>query len=91
MPEYSSLSIVRARNSGNDGEHDEYRRQDRDRYADNARNKTGDCLGAAGVASRLRVDLVLDPAAEDDSANPHESANDATQAQDCAEDAKDES
>ena len=37
-----------------------------DRYADNAGDKAGNCLGPTGVASRLRVDLVLDPAADDD-------------------------
>ena len=82
-------SIVRACNAGDDSEDDEYRRQNADRYANNAGDKACDCLGAAGVTSRLRVDLVLDPAADDDAADTHQPADDAAQSQDRAEDAED--
>ena len=81
-------SRVRARNAGDDSEDDEHRRQNADRYANNAGDKACDCLGPAGVASRLRVDLVLDPAADDDPADTHKSANDAAQSQDRAKDAE---
>jgi hypothetical protein len=66
-----SLSKVRIRDASDDGQHDEERRENADRYPDNAGDESRDGLGAAGVASGLRVDRVLHPTTDNDAADPY--------------------
>src|SRR5512133_965316 len=86
----SRPSIVRARDAGHDSEHNKQRREDANRYPDNARDKTCNSLGAAGVPPWLGVDLIFDPATDDNPTDPYEAPDDAAQAQHSAKDAEDQ-